>query len=105
MRCKKSTDGKALTSAEFGGDPNRKVFYRDHLIKKDQEIPTQPVELYDYYFIWTSKGKVLGRSKETSNEAFYIRAKEEVNLHSKNKRPRASIKLTKNTKSWKMEDN
>lgn len=53
------------TAERCGGDPRNKIFYADHLTKKNQEILYQAKKLWEKYYVWTKNGNVLCREKNT----------------------------------------
>lgn len=74
---RKAKENNVKASA-FGGDSDTKLFYSDHLTKKNQELLTYAKELKETHYIWSNKGKILGRAKDPGSKVFQIKTREDV---------------------------
>lgn len=55
------------TADVCGGDAKKKIFYADHLTKRNQEILYEARNLWDKYYVWTKNGLVQCREKNKAN--------------------------------------
>jgi len=75
----KQARAKKPTAEKYEGAPQYKIFYTDHLTRRNQEILFQAKRLGDKYYVWTKNGMVMRRERDSEGaRTIRIKSVEEV---------------------------